>query len=161
MGAYTSTQLMIRLLTLLLGLAGGLCQTVWSQVVGMRCGAAQVGEYVFHTECLAWTELFLRFPQDASTQMVSIVLAAAIAGMVAGLGGMWRARWAALLFLLLAAWNLGLLIYAVTGMDQKGIAIVLAALSIAVPALCAALLWWRGEYRATRRTIAPAGDIRP
>ena len=79
--------------------------------------------------------------------MVSIVLAAAIAGMVAGMGGMWRARWAALLFLLLAAWNLGLLIYAVTGMDQKGIAIVLAVLSIAVPGLCGALLWWRGEYR--------------
>ena len=111
MGAYTSTQLMVRLLALLLGLAGGLCQTVWSQVVGMRCGATEIGEYVFHTECLAWTELFLRFPQDASAQMVSIVLAAAIAGMVAGLGGMWRSRWAALLFLLLAAWNLGLLVY--------------------------------------------------
>jgi len=127
----------------------------------MRCGAAQIGEYVFHTECLAWTELFLRFPQDVSPQMVSIVLAAAIAGMVAGLGGMWRARWAALLFLLLAVWNLGLLIYAVTGMDQKGIAIILAVLSIAVPALCGALLWWRGEYRASRRQPAATGDTGP
>jgi len=161
MGAYTSTQLMVRLLALLLGLAGGLCQTVWSQVVGMRCGATEIGEYVFHTECLAWTELFLRFPQDASVQMVSIVLAAAIAGMVAGLGGMWRARWAALLFLLLAVWNLGLLVFAVTGTDQKGIAIILAVLSIAVPALCGALLWWRGEYRASRRQPAAAGDAGP
>ena len=161
MGAYTSTQLMVRLLALLLGLAGGLCQTVWSQVVGMRCGAAQIGEYVFHTECLAWTELFLRFPQDASAQMVSIVLAAAIAGMVAGLGGMWRARWAGVLFLLLAAVNLGLLIFAVTAMDQKGIAIILAALSIAVPALCGALLWWRGEYRASRGATRAWGDVRP
>ena len=161
MGAYTSTQLIVRLLALLLGLAGGLCQTVWSQVVGMRCGATEIGEYVFHTECLAWTELFLRFPQDASAQMVSIVLAAAIAGMVAGLGGMWRARWAALLFLLLAIWNLGLLVYAVSGMDQKGIAIILAVLSIAAPALCGALLWWRGEYRASRRQPAAAGDAGP
>ena len=112
MGAYTSTQLMVRLVALLLGLAGGLCQTVWSQVVGMRCGATQIGEYVFHTECLPWTELFLRFPQDVSPQMVSLVLAAAIAGFVAGLGGMWRARWAGVLFLLLAAWNLGLLLFA-------------------------------------------------
>ena len=134
MGAYTSTQLMVRLLALLLGLAGGLCQTVWSQVVGMRCGATQIGDYVFHTECLPWTELFLRFPQDASAQMVSIVLAAAIAGMVAGLGCMWRARWASFLFLLLAAWNLGLLVYAIATVDQKGIAVILAAVSIAVPA---------------------------
>lgn len=161
MGAYTSTQLIVRLLALLLGLAGGLCQTVWSQVVGMRCGATEIGEYVFHTECLAWTELFLRFPQDVSAQMVSIVLAAAIAGMVAGLGGMWRARWAALLFLLLAVWNLGLLVYAMTGMDQKGIAVILAVLSIVVPALCGALLWWRGEYRASRRQPATAGDTGP
>ena len=161
MGAYTSTQLIIRLLALGLGLAGGLCQTVWSQVVGMRCGAAQVGEYVFHTECLAWTELFLRFPQDASAQMVSVVLAAAIAGMVAGLGGMWRARWGGALFLLLAVWNLGLLVFAVAVMDQKSIAVILAVLSVAAPALSGVLLWWRGEYRAPRRNIAPAGDIRP
>ena len=161
MGAYTSTQLMVRLLALLLGLAGGLCQTVWSQVVGMRCGAAQIGEYVFHTECLAWTELFLRFPQDASTQMVSIVLAAAIAGMVAGLGGMWRARWAGVLFLLLTVWNLALLVFAVTTMDQKGIAVILAALSVGVPALCGALLWWRGEYRVSRGTTRAWGDVRP
>ena len=161
MGAYTSTQLIVRLLTLLLGLAGGLCQTVWSQVVGMRCGAAQIGEYVFHTDCLPWTELFLRFPQDSSTEMVSVVLAAAIAGMVAGLGGMWRARWAAVLFLLLAVWNLGLLVYAVTGMDQKLIAVILAFVSVAVPAICAVLLWWRGEYRAPRRQSAVAGDTGP
>ncbi|MCY4416713.1 MAG: hypothetical protein OXE87_10460 [Chloroflexi bacterium] len=161
MGAYTSTQLIVRLLTLLLGLAGGLCQTVWSQVVGMRCGAAQIGEYVFHTDCLPWTELFLRFPQDSSTEMVSVVLAAAIAGMVAGLGGMWRARWAAVLFLLLAVWNVGLLVYAVTGMDQKPIAVILAFVSVAVPAICAVLLWWRGEYRAPRRQSAVAGDTGP
>ncbi len=161
MGAYTSTQLIVRLLTLLLGLAGGLCQTVWSQVVGMRCGAAQIGEYVFHTDCLPWTELFLRFPQDSSTEMVSVVLAAAIAGMVAGLGGMWRARWAAVLFLLLAVWNIGLLVYAVTGMDQKPIAVILAFVSVAVPAICAVLLWWRGEYRAPRRQSAVAGDTGP
>ena len=161
MGAYTSTQLIVRLLTLLLGLAGGLCQTVWSQVVGMRCGAAQIGEYVFHTDCLPWTELFLRFPQDSSTEMVSVVLAAAIAGMVAGLGGMWRARWAAVLFLLLAVWNIGLLVYAVTGMDQKPIAVILALVSVAVPAICAVLLWWRGEYRAPRRQSAVAGDTGP
>lgn len=157
MGAYTSTQLMVRLLALLLGLAGGLCQTVWSQVVGMRCGAAQIGEYVFHTECLAWTELFLRFPQDASSEMVSIVLAAAIAGMVAGLGGMWRARWAGVLFLLLAVCNLALLVFAATTMEQKGIALILAVLPVAVPALCAALLWWRGEYRPARRQPGAAG----
>ncbi len=161
MGAYTSTQLMVRLLTLLLGLAGGLCQTVWSQVVGMRCGAAQIGEYVFHTECVAWTELFLRFPQDISTQMVSLVLAAAIAGMVAGLGGMWRARWAGVLFLALAAWNVGLLAFAVTGMDQKPIAVILALVSVAVPVICGVLLWWRGEYRASRRQSAVAGDTGP
>ena len=161
MGAYTSTQLIVRLLTLLLGLAGGLCQTVWSQVVGMRCGAAQIGDYVFHTDCLPWTELFLRFPQDSSTEMVSVVLAAAIAGMVAGLGGMWRARWAAVLFLLLAVWNVGLLVYAVTGMDQKPIAVILAFVSVAVPAICAVLLWWRGEYRAPRRQSAVAGDTGP
>lgn len=160
MGAYTSTQLMIRLLALLLGLSGGLCQTVWSQVVGMRCGATQIGEYVFHTDCLPWTELFLRFPEDASTQMVSVVLAAAIAGMVAGLGGMWRARWAGLLFLLLAAWNLGLLAYATTTVDQKPIAVILAGISIAVPAICGVLLWWRGEYRAPSGESA-TGDVRP
>lgn len=161
MGAYTSTQLIVRLVALLLGLAGGLCQTVWSQVVGMRCGATQIGEYVFHTECLPWTELFLRFPQDASPQMVSLVLAAAIAGFVAGLGGMWRARWAGVLFLLLAAWNLGLLLFAATTVDQKGIAVILAIVSVAVPAFCGVLLWWRGEYRASRRQTAVAGDTGP
>ena len=160
MGAYTSTQLIVRLLALLLGLAGGLCQTVWSQVVGMRCGATQIGEYVFHTDCLAWTELFLRFPEDANTQMVSFVLAAAIAGMVAGMAGMWRARWAGTLFLLLAVWNLGLLVYANATVDQKSIAVILAGISIGVPAFCGVLLWWRGEYRA-RRDGSATGDFRP
>ena len=161
MGAYTSTQLMVRLVALLLGMSGGLCQTVWSQVVGMRCGAAQIGEYVFHTECLAWTELFLRFPQDTSAQMVSIVLAGAIAGFVAGLGGMWRARWAGALFFLLAVWNLGLLLFAITSADQKSIAVILAIVSVAVPAFCGILLWWRGEYRGARGTTRAWGDIRP
>ena len=160
MGAYTSTQLMVRLLALLLGLAGGLCQMVWSQVVGMRCGATQIGEYVFHTECVAWTELFLRFPQDANTQMVSFVLAAAIAGIVAGLGGMWRSRWASLLFLILAVWNLGLVVYGVSSMDQKQIAVILAILSVAVPVICGVVLWWRGEYRVSRHQTA-AGDAGP
>lgn len=161
MGAYTSSQLIIRLLALALGLTGGLCQTVWSQVVGMRCGAAQVGEYVIFTKCEAWTELFLRFPDHVAAQMVSLVLAGAIAGIVAGLGGMWRPRWAALLFVLLAAVNLGLVIYGSGAGDQKGIAIILAALSVAVPALCSVLLWWRGEYRVPRRQPAGAADIRP
>ena len=161
MGAYTSAQLMARLVALGLGLAGGLCQAVWSQVVGMRCGAAEIGEYVFHTECLPWTELFLRFPQDASIQMVSIVLAAAIAGMVAGLAGMWRARWAALVFGLLAALNLGLVIFAATTMDQKPIAVILGMVSVAVPLICGFLLWWRGEHRATRRQAVGAGDTGP
>lgn len=161
MGAYTSTQLMVRLVALLLGMVGGLCQTVWSQVVGMRCGSTQIGEYVFHTVCLPWTELFLRFPEDMNTQMVSFVLAAAIAGFVAGLGGMWRARWAAVLFLLLAAWNLGLLVYAITTVDQKSIAVILAVISIVVPAFCGILLWWRGEYRGARGAARAWGDIRP
>ncbi len=161
MGAYTSTQLMVRLVALLLGLAGGLCQMVWSQVVAMRCGATQIGDYVFHTECVAWTELFLRFPQDVSTQMVSIVLAAAIAGILAGLGGMWRARWSSVLFLMLAAWNVGLLIYGITAMEQKGIAIILAFVAVGVPAFCGVLLWWRGEYHPSRRQSAVAGDTGP
>ena len=161
MGAYTSSQLITRLLALVLGLAGGLCQTVWSQVVGMRCGATEVGEYVFHLECLPWTQLFLRFPEDVASQMVSLVLACAIAGFVAGLGGMWRPHWAALLFLLLAAVNLALVIYAAATGDQKGIALILSALSVAMPALCGLLLWWRGEYRAPRRQSAALADIRP
>ena len=161
MGAYTSSQLITRLLALMLGMAGGLCQTVWSQVVSMRCGATAVGEYVFHLECLPWTELFLRFPQDVATQMVSLVLACAIAGFVAGLGGMWRPRWAALLFLLLAVVNLGLVIYGSATGDQKGIAVTLAALSVIVPAICGLLLWWRGEYRAPRRQSGAITDNRP
>ena len=72
-----------------------------------------------------------------------------------------RARWAAVLFLLLAVWNIGLLVYAVTGMDQKPIAVILALVSVAVPAICAVLLWWRGEYRAPRRQSAVAGDTGP
>ncbi len=158
MGAYTSSQLMARLLALLLGLAGGLCQTVWSQVIGMRCGSARVGEYVIHTECVAWTELFLRFPQEASSPMVSVALAAAIAGMVAGVGGMWRPRWAAPLFLLVTVWNLGMLTFAMTSVEQKGIAVMLGALSMVVPGLCGALLWWRGEYLPQRRTMPAARD---
>ncbi len=161
MGAYTSSQLIIRLLALALGLSGGLCQTVWSQVVGMRCGSAQVGEYVIFTRCEAWTELFLRFPQDVAPQMVSLVLACAIAGFVSGLGGMWRPRWAALLFLLLAAANLGLVIYAGATGDQKDIALILAVLSVAVPAISGVLLWWRGEYRLSRRQADALADIRP
>ena len=161
MGAYTSSQLISRLLALALGIAGGLCQAVWSHVAGMLCGSSAVGEYVIYTDCPPWTELFLRFPESIATQIVGLVLAAAIAGMVAGLGGMWRPHWATPLFLLLAVVNLGLLIFAVTAMDQKGIAIILAALSIAVPALCGALLWWRGEYRASRGATRAWGDVRP
>ncbi len=161
MGAYTGAQLLTRLLALVLGMAGGLCQTVWSQVVGMRCGSATVGEYVLHTECLAWTELFLRFPQDIAAQMVSLTLACSIAGFVAGLGGMWRPLWAAPLFLLLAAVNLGLVIFAAAAADQKSVALMLASLSVAVPAICGALLWWRGEYRVPGRRNVSLGDIRP
>ena len=153
MGAYTSSQLITRLATLMLGLVGGLCQTVWAQVVGMRCGPAQVGEYVVFTECLPWTELFLRFPEDAGSQMGSLVLACALAGFVAGVGGMWRPRWAALLFALLAAANLGLALFAAATEEQKGIAVILVALSVIVPAVCGGLLWWRGEYRAPRRGL--------
>ena len=160
MGAYTSSQLITRLLALTLGMAGGLCQTVWSQVVGMRCGATAVGEYVFHMECLPWTELFLRFPEGVASQMVSLVLACAIAGFVAGLGGMWRPHWSALLFLLLAVVNLALVIYATATGDQKGIALILSALSVIVPTICGALLWWRGEYRAPRRQTAALGNTR-
>ena len=161
MGAYTSSQLIIRLLALALGMAGGLCQTVWSQVVGMRCGDAQVGEYVIFTKCEAWTELFLRFPEDAAMRMVSLVLACAIAGFVAGLGSMWRPHWAALLFLLLAVVNLGLVMYASATGDQKGIAMILAALSVVVPVICSVLLWWRGEYRVSRQQAAEIADNRP
>lgn len=154
MGAYTSAQLYIRLIALGLGILGGLCQTVWSQVVGMNCGAANVGEYVFHTECLAWTELFLSFPQSVSGEMVSVTLAGAIAGFVAGVGSMWRPRWAALLFFVLAALNLVLVAWAAATEEQTGIALGLGALAVAVPLACGALLWWRGEYRAPPR---PAG----
>ena len=162
MGAYTGTQLMVRLIALALGITGGLCQTVWSQVVGMRCGATRVGEYVFHTECLAWTELFLRFPEAFAAEMVSVVLAGAIAGFVAGILGMWRTRWGMALFLLLAALNLVLVVYAAGTMDQKPIAIFLALISILAPALCGGLLWWRGEHRAgRRRQPVSASDARP
>lgn len=148
MSAYTGAQLLTRLLALALGLAGGLCQTVWSQVVGMRCGATAVGEYVYHRECLAWTELFLRFPAGAAEAMVSVVLVGAIAGFAAGIGGMWRPRWAALLFGALAALNLGLVGYAAgSGEQQSGIAWGLSALAVIAPAVAGAALWQRGEYR--------------
>ncbi len=165
MGAYTNTQLMTRLFALALGVLGGLCQTVWSQVVGMRCGAANVGEYVIHTDCLEWTELFLRFPETASTQMVSLVLACAIAGFIAGAGGMWRPRWAVLLFLALAVANLALVVYANATGDQKGIAVILSILSVLAPALAGVALWLRGEYRSPAgrrpRSAGRVGDISP
>ena len=157
MSAYTGAQLLTRLLALALGLAGGLCQTVWSQVVGMRCGAVVVGEYVFHTECLAWTELFLRFPQAAADEMVSVVLVGAIAGFAAGIGGMWRPRWAALLFAALALLNLGLAGYAVVGGSQPGIAVGLSTLAVIAPAGAGAALWLRGEYRPPSPAARRAG----
>ena len=160
MGAYTSSQLYIRLITLVLGMLGGLCQTVWSQVVGMNCGSVQIGEYVFHTECLAWTELFLRYQSGVSSEMVSVVLAGSIAGFIAGAGGMWRARWAAVLFLALAIANLSMIILATATEEQYGKAVLLSALAVAVPLICGGLLWWRGEYRAPRRGAAIA-DTRP
>ena len=161
MGAYTSTQLYVRLITLLLGMLGGLCQTVWSQVVGMNCGSVQIGEYVFHTECLAWTELFLRYQPTVASEMVSVVLAGSVAGFIAGAGGMWRARWAAVLFSALAIANLGMVIMAITTEEQHGKAVLLSALAIAVPLACGALLWWRGEYRAPRRRATAIADSRP
>lgn len=160
MSAYTGAQLLTRLLALALGLAGGLCQTVWSQVVGMRCGAAVVGEYVFHTECLAWTELFLRFPQAAADEMVSVVLVGAIAGFVAGIGGMWRPRWAALLFGALALLNLGLAGYAAVSGAQAGIALGLGALAVIAPAGAGVALWLRGEYRPASAAARGAGAAR-
>ena len=157
MGAYTSEQMLARLLALALGMAGGLCQTVWSQVVGMRCGSAQVGEYVFHTECLAWTELFLRFPQGVSGEMTSLTLAGAIAGFAAAGAGMWRPRWGALLFLALAGLNLGLGIAATLTEEQHGIAVTLGTLAVAAPAIGGVALWRWGEYRAPPRRAAAAG----
>lgn len=154
MGAYTSAQLFARLIALALGMLGGLCQTVWSQVVGMNCGSVQIGEYVFHTECLAWTELFLRFPQSVAPEMVSVVLAGAIAGFIAGIGGMWLSRWAALLFILLSAANLALVIGAATTEEQQTIAVILGAVAVVVPLVGGALLWRWGEYRAPRRRPA-------
>lgn len=157
MGAYTSAQLFIRLIALGLGMLGGLCQTVWSQVVGMNCGTTRVGEYVYHTECLAWTELFLSFPSGASGEMVSVTLAGAIAGFAAGVGSMWRPRWAAIAFFGLAAVNLALVAGAAATEEQEGIAVGLGALAVAVPLVCGGLLWWRGEYRAPR---GPAAGVR-
>ena len=161
MGAYTSSQLYVRLITLALGMLGGLCQTVWSQVVGMNCGSVEIGEYVFHTECLAWTELFLRYPSSVASEMVSVVLAASVAGFIAGAGGMWRARWAAILFLLLAFANLFIIVAAITTEDQYAKAVALSVLAVAVPLICGILLWWRGEYRAPRRGAAAIADSRP
>ncbi len=158
MGAYTGAQLMTRLLALALGLAGGLSETVWSHVVGMRCGAVKVGEYVLYTDCLPWTELFLRFPEHLGSQMVSLLMAGAIAGLVAGFVGMWRPLWAAVLFLLLALLNLGLSAFAAATVEQKGIALGLAVLAVVVPAVCAIILWWRGEYRVRRRPATLTGE---
>lgn len=160
MGAYTSSQLYVRLIALALGLLGGLSQTVWSQVVGMNCGSVEIGEYVFHTECLAWTELFLRYPPSVADEMVSVVLAGSIAGFIAGAGGMWRARWAALLFLLVAFANLGMIILATATQEQYGKAVALSALAVLVPLAAGAFLWWRGEYRGPRRNPVIA-DSRP
>ena len=157
MGAYTSEQMLARLLALALGMAGGLCQTVWSQVVGMRCGSAQVGEYVFHTECVAWTELFLRFPQGVAGEMTSLTLAGAIAGFVAAGAGMWRPRWGALLFAALAALNLALAAGAALTETQRDIALALGALAVAAPAVSGGLLWRWGEYRAPTRRATAAG----
>ena len=161
MGAYTTSQLYVRLVALALGMLGGLCQTVWSQVVGMNCGSVQIGEYVFHTECLAWTELFLRFPSSVASEMVSVVLGASVAGFIAGAGGMWRARWAAIIFLLLAVANLSIIITAITTEDQYPKAVGLSVLAVAVPLICGVLLWWRGEYRAPRRSAAAIADSTP
>lgn len=161
MGAYTSSQLYVRLIALALGMSGGLCQTVWSQVVGMNCGAVQIGEYVFHTECLTWTELFLRFPSSIASEMVSVVLAASIAGFIAGAGGMWRAKWAAVIFLSLAVANLFIIIGAITTEDQHAKAVGLSVLAVAVPLICGVLLWWRGEYRAPRRSATVIADSAP
>ncbi len=126
----------------------------------MNCGSVQIGEYVFHTECLGWTELFLRFPPLIAGEMVSVVLAGSIAGFIAGAGGMWRARWAAALFLALGVANLGMIIAATSTEEQYSKAILLSALAVVVPLICGALLWWRGEYRAPRRSAAIA-DSRP
>ena len=161
MGAYTSSQVYIRLIALALGILGGLCQTVWSQVVGMNCGSVEIGEYVFHTECLAWTELFLRYPPSIASEMVSVVLAGSIAGFIAGAGGMWRARWAAILFFALAVANLCMIVAAAFAEDQYSKAILLGVLAVAVPLASGALLWWRGEYRAPRRSPTVIADSSP
>ena len=161
MGALTSSQLYARLIALALGILGGLCQTVWSQVVGMNCGSVEIGEYVFHTECLAWTEWFLRYPPGTAAELVSVVLAGSIAGFIAGAGGMWRPRWAAVLFLALGVANLGLIIGAAMTAEQHGKALGLSVLAVAVPLLCGALLWRYGEYRGRRRPAAAIADRRP
>lgn len=130
-----------------IGLIGGLCQTVWSQVVGMNCGAIQVGEYVVHTECLAWTELFLRYPQGAAGLMTGAVLGGAVAGFVAGIGSMWQPRWASFLYGALAIANLFMILTAVATEEQYAKAVGLSALAIVAPLCAGWLLWWRGEYR--------------
>ena len=147
MGAYTNKQMFARLFALALGVLGGLCQTIWSQVVSLNCEPTSIGEFVFHTECHAWTELFLSFPQDAPVDMVSIVLAGAIAGFVAGAGAMWKPNWAAILFLGLAMANLAIVAGAVAVMDQDKLAVALGLLSIAVPLVCAGVAWRWGEFR--------------
>ena len=160
MGAYTSSQLYTRLIALAMGLIGGLCQTVWAQVIGMNCGAIQIGEYVVHTECLAWTDLFLRYPQEATGAMGSVVLGGAIAGFVAGFGSMWRPRWAAILYAALALANLLMIFGAAATQDQYGKALALSALAVAAPLAAGLLLWQRGEYRAPTPSAVVADSER-
>ena len=91
--------------------------------------------------------MFLSFPQDAPVDMVSIVLAGAIAGFVAGAVAMWKPNWAAILFLGLAMANLAMVAGAVAAMDQDKLAVALGVLPIAVPLVCAGVAWRWGEFR--------------
>lgn len=150
MGAYTSTQLMVRLAALGFGLLGGLCQVIWSQVVGMGCGATELGSYVFHLKCPPWTELFLKFPDDISPEMVSVVLAAAIVGFLASAAVLWRPRWGALMFVTLSIANLAMVVGAIASVDQDGLSSGLGILAIVVPLACALVAWRWGEYRVRR-----------
>lgn len=148
MGAYTTSQLLSRLAALLLGLLGGLCQLVWSHVIGMNCDPTQLGEYVMIFQCPAWTELFLRFPATAAPTLESVAMAAGIAGLLAGAGALWRPRWSALLFAALAAANLALVAGAIiSAAEGQGLAAGLSILAIIVPLSAAAIAWRWGEYR--------------
>lgn len=148
MGAYTTSQLLSRLAALLLGLLGGLCQLVWSHVIGMNCDPTQLGEYVMIFQCPSWTELFLRFPAAAAPALESVALAAGIAGLLAGGGAVWRPRWSALLFAALAAVNLALVAGAVVSAgERQGLAAGLGILAIVIPLAAAAIAWRWGEYR--------------